>query len=405
MDGLQLLPALDEEQYQALKADIAQRGVMVPVEYDEEGNLLDGHHRVRACEELGIKEWPSFIRCGMTQEQKEEHVLKLNLARRHLLQQERELLAINLQRRGWSKRRIADTLSVNHSTICRWLNDSGGADAPPENIKVTGKDGKSYPATRKSKTTVAKNKIERQKALDALTEIPVSELPNTIIDVRRLSRLEREYQAEQRALTVAGDFQAENFQLWLGDFRDRGQEIVSSTVDLIFTDPPYPQEALPLWDDLGLFAARVLKQSGLLVAYTGAMYLPEVIASLSKHLTYHWCGAVVLNGPHSRVHNRKIVQGSKQLLFFVRKDYSGEVWFEDTCQSESEQKENHDWQQSLGPALYYLSVLCPEGGLVVDPFLGGGTTGAAAQRLKRSFIGIELDPAAFASAQERLSGQ
>ncbi len=33
-------------------ADIAARGVQVPVEYDEHGNILDGHHRVCACQEL-----------------------------------------------------------------------------------------------------------------------------------------------------------------------------------------------------------------------------------------------------------------------------------------------------------------------------------------------------------------
>lgn len=40
----QLLPDLTEEEYEALKADIAERGVMVPIELDEQGNVLDGHH-------------------------------------------------------------------------------------------------------------------------------------------------------------------------------------------------------------------------------------------------------------------------------------------------------------------------------------------------------------------------
>lgn len=35
---------------------------------------------------------------------------------------------------------------------------------------------------------------------------------------------------------------------------------------------------------------------------------------------------------------------------------------------------------------------CPEGGIVLDPFMGTGTTGIAAKKLNRNFIGIDLNP-------------
>lgn len=35
---------------------------------------------------------------------------------------------------------------------------------------------------------------------------------------------------------------------------------------------------------------------------------------------------------------------------------------------------------------------CPEDGIVLDPFTGSGTTGAVAKRLRRNFVGIELNP-------------
>ena len=45
----------------------------------------------------------------------------------------------------------------------------------------------------------------------------------------------------------------------------------------------------------------------------------------------------------------------------------------------------------------------PRGGLVVDPFMGSGTTGVACAKLGRSFIGVEIDEDYFDIACERIS--
>ena len=43
-----------------------------------------------------------------------------------------------------------------------------------------------------------------------------------------------------------------------------------------------------------------------------------------------------------------------------------------------------------------------EGDLVLDPFVGSGTTGAVANKLKRNFIGIDLNPDYCIMAEERI---
>ena len=42
-------------------------------------------------------------------------------------------------------------------------------------------------------------------------------------------------------------------------------------------------------------------------------------------------------------------------------------------------------------------------GIVFDPFMGSGTTGVAAVKLGRKFIGIEIDPGYFDIARRRIS--
>lgn len=46
---------------------------------------------------------------------------------------------------------------------------------------------------------------------------------------------------------------------------------------------------------------------------------------------------------------------------------------------------------------------CPEGGTVLDPFTGSGTTGAVAKRLGRDFVGVEINPQYRRMAIDRIA--
>src|SRR5262249_42384430 len=83
MSQYQLMPKLREEEYKALEADISKRGVLVAVEKDDAGCILDGHNRAEIAERLG-KDYPVIVRTFASEQEKREHVLKINLARRHL---------------------------------------------------------------------------------------------------------------------------------------------------------------------------------------------------------------------------------------------------------------------------------------------------------------------------------
>jgi site-specific DNA-methyltransferase (adenine-specific) len=63
----------------------------------------------------------------------------------------------------------------------------------------------------------------------------------------------------------------------------------------------------------------------------------------------------------------------------------------------------HPTQKPIALMEYFIKTYSNEGDLILDPFLGSGTTGIAAKNLDRKFIGIELDPEYFAIAQERIA--
>lgn len=147
MNKYQVLPELTPEEYEALKADIQANGVQIPVEVDEEGNIIDGYHRAKICQELGI-DYPKNVRQGLSEEEKIDFVLRVNLNRRHLTREQRQELALKLRRRGWSYPRIGETLGVGKSTVERDVKTTfpdGKVDFP---ARVIGKDGKERPATR-----------------------------------------------------------------------------------------------------------------------------------------------------------------------------------------------------------------------------------------------------------------
>jgi len=121
----QLMPAMTPAQYSELKDDIKRRGVLVPIEFDGEGNILDGHHRYQAFTEL-IEEgadlplYDKIVRRFSSEEEKVAYVVSLNVKRRHLNAEQRQELVVRLRKEfGYTLSKIAQILGISIATASR----------------------------------------------------------------------------------------------------------------------------------------------------------------------------------------------------------------------------------------------------------------------------------------------
>jgi ParB-like chromosome segregation protein Spo0J len=146
------MPPLSEEEYQALKEDIAYNGIQVPVVEDTDGNIIDGHHRVRAYHELVAEGraaggYPRVERGGITNQEKRDLAWSLNMQRRHLnREQKREAIAAKLKEwPEWADNRIAQPLGVDGKTVRVVRVQLEGRKEIAKLRKLIGADGKEYP--------------------------------------------------------------------------------------------------------------------------------------------------------------------------------------------------------------------------------------------------------------------
>lgn len=76
-------------------------------------------------------------------------------------------------------------------------------------------------------------------------------------------------------------------------------------------------------------------------------------------------------------------------------------WNINQVKNVNKDKTAHPCQMPLEVMKNVIGIL-PQGTIIIDPFMGSGTTGIACEELGRDFIGIELDETYYNIAKERL---
>lgn len=228
-----------------------------------------------------------------------------------------------------------------------------------------------------------------------------------------------------------------DYKLYLGNAYTIIDELIKKGVKVnhIITDPPYniskannfntlkiPRKGVDFgeWDkDFDLLSwipkyEKILDDNGSIIIFCSYLYI-SYIATTLKDNNFDVKDVLVWrkSNPMPRNINRRYVQDMEFAIWAVKK---GAKWVFNKPKStpylrslfstslvSGNEKTGHPTQKSLDLMKEIVSVHTNKQDLIIDPFMGSGSTGVACLSLKRKFIGIELDKKYFEIAKKRLS--
>src|SRR3990167_1201873 len=393
-------PLLEKAELDALATDIKQNGLKQPIVLYED-SILDGRNRFAACQLAGVQ--PNFTE--YSGESPAGYVLSLNLNRRHLTPAQKAVAVLSLREalqteamarmnkgvstethpgvpapQGRSDEQLAKIAGISPSTMQYIMTIADKAPEVLELIKSGSIDAK--PAAR-----VAKEPAEIR-AL-AVERIERGEAPKAAVTAARAEVRKQAVEEVKAVSKLVVRMEQTDCVSFLKSFG-------VGEIDAIVSDPPYPKEFVHCYEDLARVAAE--RSIRLVAVMCGQSYLPEVYAGMSRHLTYLWTFAYLTPGQATQLWEREINTSWKPILVFGARGR----WMQDVVTSDLNDKRFHHWGQSESGMLRLVDILTEPGALVVDPFIGAGTTGVACLELGRRFAGCDIDAVHVATAKERL---
>lgn len=358
-----LCPPLRTEEFAALEKSILAEGGRDPlVVWDDK--LLDGHNRLAICQMHGL----------------EYQTRTVSLPDEEAARQ--WIFANQLGRRNLTDVAFKYMLGQLYNSLKKQHGGTRKASPQGEDLKTSVKLAREH--------RVSKSTVERSGRLaEQIDALPAKQKEQVLKGETTIQKIKRAERKQEKANRTKPDLSTDDCQVYHCAVAD----LKAENLDAIITDPPYPKEYLPVYDDLVEFAARSLKPGGSLLVMVGQSYLPEIIKKLTAKVKYHWTACYLTpGGQASQRFEKKVNCFWKPLLWLVKDEYEGD-WVGDVCQSppNHNEKDHHHWGQSEKGMADIIERWTRPGQLVCDPFLGGGTTAVVCARLGRRFIGCDIE--------------
>jgi len=184
------------------------------------------------------------------------------------------------------------------------------------------------------------------------------------------------------------------------------KQIKNNEIDIILTDPPYGVKKAK-WDildiDLLKNALPEMKRicKGTILIYASMKYLKEWL-ELNPHRIMFFVK------DYGQILPSPIQWFTDPILIFY-----GDIlpsnkpmirdWFHITTADTSKKpKLNHPTVKPIKPIKYLIKKFSNEHNIILDPFIGSGTTAVACKQLNRRFIGFEINKEYFEIAKNRI---
>lgn len=275
-----------------------------------------------------------------------------------------------------------------------------GTQVPIQNLEFTQARELARLASPSTNGDKRKKEINYEAVIEVASEIDFSKATTKqvarAVD-KKLSDLRRE-EKETPATPHVTD--TARYRLLVSSIFDLPDHI-TEPVDAIITDPPYPEEYLPVYAELAQAAGKLLKPGGALVVMIGHSHLPKILELMTPHIKYLWTMAYLTPANTARVFSAKALVNWKPVLVFSNGSYTGD-WYADVVNNSAPDKKYHEWGQGESGMAALLERFTSAGQTVLDPFCGGSATGAAALNLQRYYIGSDVDENAIEISAQRL---
>jgi hypothetical protein len=218
------------------------------------------------------------------------------------------------------------------------------------------------------------------------------DLPGGTITPKQVRRRVHDHVNDEHRRQLAASVTDLHPDVRCGDFRAVLADVRDGSVSAVITDPPYDRDSIPLYCDLAALAKRVLVPGGTLACVLPSANTGDALDLVRRHLDLLAILTLRHAGGASQLNHHRLNVRCKQIGWFGRRGEQRRGRQLDTLlPSAPPDKTNHDWAQSPVEYEYLIEHLTEPGELVLDPFIGSGTTLAAALRLGRQALGAEID--------------